>query len=165
MGEPHQLSEKGSSNGKGTPKKVCKTYDIPKGAINDKLREQFKFKLWGMVKRLATHGGPGLEWQLKLWKEGAQSTWVLFFEIGSLHRQLQRQFKKLEVQNQRLTSDLELLKEKRIEETQQLQSQLRTIQTVAHRALTVGLRVPQTKKAWVQYAPKYQKSKQKILAK
>ena len=89
-----------------------------------------------MGKRLATHGGPGRERQLKLWKEGALSTWVLSIEIGSLHRQLQRQFKKLEVQNQRLTSDLKVLKEKRKEETQQLQSQLRTIQTVAHRALT-----------------------------
>ena len=97
--------------------KVYKTYDIPKEAINDKLREQFKSKLWRMGKRLATHGGPGRERQLKLWKEGAQSTWVLSIEIGSLYRQLQRQFKKLEVQNQRLTSDLKVLKEKRKEET------------------------------------------------
>ena len=41
--------------------KVCKTYDIPKEAINDKLREQFKSKLWRMGKRLATHGGQGRE--------------------------------------------------------------------------------------------------------
>ena len=97
--------------------KVCKTYDIPKEAINDKLREQFKSKLWRMGKRLATHSGPGRERQLKLWKDRAQSTWVLSIEIGSLHRQLQRQFKKLEVQNQQLTSDLKVLKEKRKEET------------------------------------------------
>ena len=123
--------------------KVCKTYDIPKEAINDELREQFKSKLWRMGKRLTTHDVPGRERQLKLWKEGAQSTWVLSIEIGSLHCQLQRQFKKLEVQNQWLTSDLKLLKEKR----KQLQSQLRTIQTVAHCALTGDLHVPQAKKA------------------
>ena len=134
MAEPHQLSEKEAVMER-VILKVCKTYDIPKEAINDKLREQFKSKLWRMGKRLATRGGPGRERQLKLWKERAQSTWVLSIEIGSLHRQLQRQFKKLEVQNQRLTSDLKVLK-KRKEETQQLQSQLRTIQTVVHRVLT-----------------------------
>ena len=145
--------------------KVCKTYDIPKEPKYDKLREQFKSKLWRMGKRLASRGGPGRERQLKLWKEGAQSTWALSVEIGSLYRQLQRQFKKLEVQNQWLTSDLKLLKEKRKEKTQQLQSQLRTIQTVVHRALTGDLHVPHTKKALVEYTAKYQKSKQKILAK
>ena len=149
--------------------KTFQKYSIPMQAINNNVREQFKSKIWRMGKRYFTFGGPGREKQLKLWKVGPclMSTWVLTVDITYLHNNLQSEHDELKLQQGQLTNkiiDLQREKEQQQEHTNELQSQLTTIQQITHEVLTGDKHVHNARKPWQEYTPKHQILKKKKLS-